>query len=234
MDIEIYCDESNQQLLAKSETGRIRYFLIGGLWLPSSKRQSFKEGIAHIRDEFNCRGEIKWNAVCPSKLSFYLRLIDFFFAQGLDLRFRCIVVNSQKVDLERYHDADQELGFYKFCYQFLKNWIEDFNTYSIFFDAKTNRKRGRLQNLEMFLRQSNRLAKITGIQALPSKEVAMIQLADLILGAVSAKFNDSVTSQAKIEVINRIESHLHCQIVPTNRGVRKFNVFKIDLPQTNR
>ncbi len=132
MEIEIYCDESNQQLLSSSKESVNRFFLIGGLWLPRNKRDSFKERIREIRVDEDCFGEAKWNAVSPSKVSFYLRLVDFFFEQELDLRFRCIVVDSHKVDLERYHQADQEVGYYKFCYHLLKNWIEDFNSYYIF------------------------------------------------------------------------------------------------------
>jgi hypothetical protein len=229
MDIEIYCDESNQQLLSAKEPPLSRFLLIGGLWLPVAKRQQFKESINRIRQEEGCFGEIKWRAVCPSKLHFYLSLVDFFFNQGNELRFRCIAVDTQKVDLELYHEADQELGFYKFCYQLLKNWIEDFNTYSIFFDMKSQRIRGRLRTLERFLHQSNLLARVDRIQALPSRDVVIMQLADLLLGAVSSKFNQSVTSVSKTTVIERIEHHLGHEIWPTARDVKKFNVFKISL-----
>ena len=64
---------------------------------------------------------------------------------------------------------------------------------------------------------------------MPSSEVVLIQLVDLLLGAVSAKFNKSVTSNAKIAIIERIEHRLGHQIMPTSRGVKKFNVFKISV-----
>lgn len=229
MEIEIYCDESNQQLLSSTKPNQNRFFLIGGLWLPAAKRALFKEGIAEIKRDENCFGEAKWNAVCPSKLSFYVRLVDFFFEQELDLRFRCVVIDSQRVDLEKYHQADQELGYYKFCYQLLKNWIDDFNSYSIFVDCKTNRVPNRLQTLQKFLQQGNLLANVRRVQALPSNELTIIQLADVLLGAVAAKFNRSVSSEAKSVVIKRIEHHLGHQIMPTTRSVRKFNVFTIAL-----
>lgn len=229
MDIEIYCDESNQQLLSSTKPTQNRFFLIGGLWLPSAKRGLFKEGIAKIKRTENCFGEAKWSAVCPSKLSFYIRLVDFFFEQGYDLRFRCIVVDSQKVDLHKYHQADQELGFYKFCYQLLKNWIEDFKDYYIFVDCKTNRMPNRLQILQRFLREGNLLANVHSVQALPSNQLVLLQVADVLLGAVAAKFNRSVKSKAKAALINRIEHHLNHEIMPTSRTVRKFNVFKIAL-----
>jgi len=229
MEFEIYCDESNQELLSSKKESDNRFFLIGGVWLPSSKRGFYKQIIRGIREEKETYGEAKWNAVCPSKLPFYLSLIDFFFEQGDDLRFRCIVIDSKEINLTKYHDADQELGFYKFCYQLLKNWIEDFNSYYIFVDCKTNRIPFRLQTLQKYLRQSNLLAKVMTVQALPSNQVDLIQLADVVLGAVGAKFNGNITSSAKLAVIERIETHLGHPIIPTSRAVKKFNIFKIML-----
>jgi len=234
MEIEIYCDESNQQLLSSTKPSQNRFFLIGGLWLPAAKRKLFKESITSIAHAENCFGEAKWNNVCPSKLSFYIKLVDFFFEQGNDLRFRSIVIDSQKVDLRRYHQADQELGFYKFCYQLLKNWIEDFNDYFIFLDCKTNRMPNRLQTLQKFLREGNLLANVRSVQALPSNELVLMQLTDVLLGAVAAKFNGSVESEAKVAVIERIEKYLNHNIMPTARSVRKFNVFKIVLSGSTR
>ena len=36
------------------------------------------------------------------------------------------VINKNDVDLYKYHQNDQELGFYKFYYQVLHHWIFDF------------------------------------------------------------------------------------------------------------
>lgn len=229
MDIEIYCDESNQQSLSSKKPSQNRYFLIGGLWLPSEKRGLFKETIRSIAQTENTFGEAKWRAVCPSKLSFYLKLVDFFFEQEYDLQFRCIVIDTHKIDLEKYHDADQELGYYKFCYQLIKNWIQDFNSYSIFVDYKTIRDPSRLIVLKDYLRKANLLAQIKNLQALPSNEVVLMQLTDVLLGAVSAKFNQSTASKAKLAIIECIEQHLKHPIMATSKGVRKFNVFRISL-----
>lgn len=231
MEIEIYCDESNQQLLVKEDADGRPYFSIGGIWLPSEKRTEFKQGIKAIREKENCFGEIKWNKVSPSRLNFYLQLVDYFFQQDLDLRFRCILIDTTKLDLSTYHQADQELGYYKFCYQLIKNWIDDFNSYSIFVDCKTNRNYDRLRILHSYLSKSNLLADIKSIQSLSSNEVVFIQLADLLLGAVTAKLNNATVSEAKLMVIKQIEDNLKNPIMPTARGVRKFNIFKIALSE---
>lgn len=131
--------------------------------------------------------------------------------------------------MEKYHDAAQELGYYKFCYQLMKYWIEDFNSYSIFLDYKTTREPSRLTSLKSYLQRANLLAQIKNLQALPSNEVVLLQLADVLLGAISAKFNQSATSKAKLAVIERIEQCLKHPIMATGRNVKKFNIFKISL-----
>lgn len=237
MDFEVYCDESNQELLCSAgRTPRAplseessRFFLIGGLWLPAAKRSSMKARIREARLRHGCFGEAKWRSISPSQLPFYLDIIDIFFEAGADINFRCIAIDSRTVDLSRYHQADQELGYYKFCYQLLKHWTEDFCSYRVFLDTKTNRLRTRLQTLRHFLQAANLLAEVKSVQAVPSRESPLIQLTDVLLGATAAKFNSITTSQSKLEAIHRVESHLGHPIAPTTRWVRKFNVFKIRL-----
>jgi hypothetical protein len=57
----------------------------------------------------------------------------------------------------------------------------------------------------------------------------MIQLADVLVGAASAKLNDSlVPGSAKSHLVEYIESKLGRPIAATVKGESKFNVFVID------
>jgi hypothetical protein len=229
MDFEIYCDESRLELLALKPPCPDHYVLIGGLWVPASRRPVFKDEISAIRKKERCFGEIKWNAVAPSRLPFYLRLIDWFFDKGVELRFRCIVVERDKVNLVRYHESDQELGFYKFYYQLIHHWILDFNTYAIFLDLKSNRAKNRLRILETCLRRSNLSSDIRFVQALPSVQSPLIQVADLLIGAVGYKLHQGRSSSAKVAVVNQIEQRLGRPIRHTPKSESKFNIFRIEL-----
>lgn len=73
------------------------------------------------------------------------------------------------------------------------------------------------------------LSFVNRVQAIPSKESVLIQLADLLMGAVSYKFHNLDTSLAKLEVINFIESHLGHTIRKTYKTESKFNVFQVRL-----
>lgn len=227
MDIEIYCDESRHELFSNKKETPGKYVLIGGVWIEASKRQLYKENIKKLRSEEKVFSEVKWKNVSPSKIGFYLKFIDLFFQS--EMRFRCVVIEKDKLNLVKYHQSDQELGFYKFYYQLLHHWILDFNKYSIFTDLKTNRTKNRLQELQNVLRCSNLTSQITQIQAINSKESQFIQLADLFIGAIGYKFHDHTASLAKLQVIKQIEKRLEDEILPTTKCEPKFNIFKIQL-----
>jgi hypothetical protein len=222
MDFEVYCDESRQELF----TGRDRngFVVIGSLWLESVHRKHLKDRIGELRERHQVRGEFKWQKVSPIRERFYLDLVELFF--GEPIRFRTIVLAAEEMDAVHFHNADSELMFYKFYYQLLHHWILDQNTYRIFIDAKTNRVRGRVRTLEQVLRNANLTAEIANVQALPSRELDLIQLADVLVGAVSFAFNGGGESRTKRAMIGRIEEHLEHPIAPTSRAEQKFNIFR--------
>ncbi len=231
MKFDIYCDESRPDLFTSKSAIGDKYLLIGGLWLPTEKRDEVKRGINALKERFGVRGEIKWKKVSPAHLDFYVALVDLFIDFGLDLRFRCIAVEAAKVDMVHYHESDSELGFYKFYYQLIHHWIFDFNEYNIFCDAKTHRVGGRLQVLQRCLRCVNLSSDVTSIQALPSHEVVIIQLTDFLLGIAGSRLNGSVQPDgAKEQVIQRLERRLDVpRLRHTSKSAQKFNVFVIDL-----
>ena len=225
--VEIYCDESRPDLFT-TEKQYDKFLLIGGLKFLSNERNSIKSAINEIRNKYKLFTEFKWKKVSFAKLEFYKELVDLFFEFGDRLRFRCIVIEVAKIDLERYHDNDAELGFYKFYYYLLNNWIIDDNYYRIFTDLKTNREKNRLLNLCTCLNNSNLFSIINSIQALPSREVDILQLADLILGLTGARLNNSLSeNSAKSELVHYFESKHGNTIAPTAKDEIKYNVFKI-------
>jgi len=226
MKFEIYCDESGLEAL--TEKNAHSYVAIGGIWLPAEFRDTLKISLKSIKEKYNVYGELKWNKVSPKYLDLYKEVIDYFLDTE-ELRFRVILIESKIVDNITFNNTDAELGFYKFYYQLLHHWIFDFNNYSIFLDFKVNRNKGRLHELKKVLNNSNLTSDIELLQALPSEQSLGIQLADVLTGIVSAKFNNKTTSEAKKELILHVENRLGRKICPTNKWQEKFNVFKINL-----
>jgi len=229
MMFEVYCDEAMPDLFT-SQKPRWQYLMIGSLWLPAPLRKEIKRKIYSLRKTHNTWGEIKWSKVSPSRIGFYIELIDLFKSYQLDMRFRCIAVDHSQVNMS-LHDNDEELGFYKFYYQLLHRWILDFNKYRIFCDAKSNRDSKRLQVLKTCLLYANLSSDIEDIQALHSRDVVLIQLCDLLLGAANSRMNNTLKKDsAKEKLVKRLESHLGVtKLIPTSSDERKFNIFCIRL-----
>ena len=228
MKFDVFCDESRPDLFS-SKAPPVDYLVIGSLWLHNEDRAALKAAIHELRDRHKVGGEFKWQKVSPSRLAFYEDLIGLFFGAGDQLRFRCIAVNRKKVDLIKYHENDQELGFYKFYYQLLHHWILDFNAYTIFCDYKRNRDMRRLQVLQQCLTHSNLSAQISCIQAVRSDEAVLIQLADVLTGAACAKMNKSLRdNSAKAKLVKLLEDRLGRPIGHTVKAEQKFNLFDID------
>jgi len=229
MKFEVYCDESRPDLLS-SKNPVADYMVIGGLWLPAENRGKIKKAIHALRDKHKVGGEFKWQKVSPSRLDFYRDLVDLFVSVGDGLRFRCIAVEREKVNLLKFHDGDQELGFYKFYYQMLHHWILDFNEYAIFCDFKSNQVHTRLPELSRCLNYSNLTAEIVNVQATRSCESVLLQMADVLTGMGGAKLNNNLNvGGAKWELVNHFEQAIGKPIQHTLRSENKFNVFVIDL-----
>ncbi|HEV8515618.1 MAG TPA: DUF3800 domain-containing protein [Cyclobacteriaceae bacterium] len=227
MNFEVYCDESGLEALTNK--GAHLYTVIGSIWMPAENRPDLKEKLTIIKEKYNIKGELKWNKVSPAYQHLYHEVIDYFFEASY-LRFRAILIETDKANMAAFHDNDVELGFYKFYYQLLHHWLFDNNRYNIFVDLKVNRNKGRLKELKKLLDEANRTSDILQVQGLPSEQSLGIQLADLLTGAVSAKFNGKISSNAKASVIGRIEDeHLKKAIAPTEKWEEKFNIFLINM-----
>lgn len=227
MDFEVYCDESGLEALTRKDAHL--YTGIGGVWFPSEHRAHFKEHMSLIKKKHNIQGELKWKKLSPKYFDLYKDVVDFFFLTGY-LRFRIVLIEASKVDNIKFNNEDAELGFYKFYYQLLHHWIFDFNTYNVFLDLKINRNKGRLNELKKVLDLSNLTSDVKQVQGLHSDQSLGIQLADILTGIVTTKFNKEAKGQAKLGIIQYIEDkYLGKPIAPSSKWEEKLNVFKINL-----
>lgn len=229
MKYEIYCDESCIEALF--DTKAHAFASIGGIWIPSDHRTILKEEISSIKAKYGFLGEMKWNKVTPKSVQMYYDLIDLFF-RVYQVRFRAICMESAKIDNGTFNQGSGELGFYKFYYQLIQHWLVPGESYTLFLDHKINRSKSRVAELRHFLQQTSN-AKIESAQALPSNESALIQLADVLVGAVSSSFNGELkVGSAKSLICTKIEEYLGHPIQRTGVNEQKFNVFNINLKQS--
>jgi hypothetical protein len=146
------------------------------------------------------------------------------------MKFRVIILKSEDLNHSLFNCNDAELGFYKFYYEMLKHKLFEFNNYKIYLDYKENRDKDRLNVLRSCLSRIDNVA-IEIVQALESSQSSGIQVADILTGLVTSKFNAEIADDSiKLRLITYIEEkYLKTEIKPTDKEVDKFNVFNINL-----
>lgn len=152
---------------------------------------------------------MKWKRTSRQSLPAYSAAVDYFFARS-DLCFRVIVIDQSRLDVNKYHGGDWERAFYVFYYELLHQWMTNQDSYTVLLDKIAPHHQSRIDLLNGILRtklgaQASRL----GLHAVDSSETPLIQLADLLTGAVAASWCDDVPSGSpKDDLIRHIAGHL--------------------------
>ena len=233
---EVYCDESRQDLFYNKNaiTDTNKYMFIGGIMIEQKDRVKIKNILNNIKQKYNLniKSELKWNRITNSKLDMYKEVIDVFVNSNIS--FRTIKIDAKKVNLKKYHKDSAELGFYKFYYQLLNNWLNkytDDRRFIVYTDIKTNKDLNVLKTLKQCLNNKSQNQLIEKIYAIESNESVFLQLEDILMGIASYKtnFENKGKSKSKLEMVDYLEKKLGHKIVNTTKSENKYNVFEIKL-----
>lgn len=228
---EIYCDESRQDLFfnENSITDNNKYIFIGGVMINKDNRDKIKKEINDLKEKYNLnkKTELKWNRVTTKYINLYKEIIDIYINN--DVNFRTISIDSSKLNLKKYHNANPELGFYKFYYQLLNHWLNDKAKFMIYTDIKTYSDPNVLNNLKRCLNNKEHLNSVEKIYAIESHESVFLQLEDILMGATAYKKNYGYNgkSNAKVELVKYLEEKLGHPLLPTTKSASKYNWFEI-------
>ena len=228
MKFVVYCDESRHDGAPEH-----RFMAIGGLWVSGERKAEISDAFKKLRAEVGLGAEVKWSKTSLLCLQKYKQLVDFLFDTD-GINFRVILVDQAPLKLEKFHDGDRELGFYKFYYEMLVKWLLPGNEYLILLDFKQNKGADRYKMLRKVLDQKVLgQAWISDLTVIDSHETPLAQLADLLTGASAAAWCAPRIGSPKSELIDYIGRRRGAGLTsPTNGpGMTKFNLFKIELQQ---
>lgn len=221
----LYCDES------RIENKNSRVMVIGAIEIPRKEKSAIVGDLKNIYKEHYFTHELKWTKVHNKFMPFYKKLIDYFLSNP-SIQFRCIVVDKTKVNLEQYHDNDEELAFFKFYYLLLKEKLRSNNEYYIFLDKKPTRDRHRARALhaylDSFILWNREKCNIKDFHAIESKENLLIQLSDFLVGLSGFACNEKVAVvKSKSLLVQYLKERLNREelCLTTARYDKKFNVF---------
>lgn len=225
----IYCDES-----CHLEHDGINVMGMGCIYVAKNKIREVNRRIREIKERngVSAKAEIKWTKVSPAKRQLYIDIINYFFDDD-DLHFRVLIVpDKNKLDHGRFHQTHDQ-WYYKMYFELLNKIFHPANQHNVYVDIKDTHSSTRVKKLHEVC--SNDLYDfshkvINKIQPIRSEEIQIMQIVDILLGAVTyanRKFPDgSVRSQTKNELISLIKQRSKYSLdKSTLLREDKFNVF---------
>lgn len=229
----IYCDESCHLKMTENNKNEQQSMVIGGITINKDMVQEVSENIRRIKTKHGInRSEVKWTKVCPSKIDFYKELIEYYFSKP-ELGFRCIV--SQDKSKLRYDTHTHDEIYYIMYFYLLREMISIEDENSIYVDKKDTHGGEKVKKLKECLCNQKldfNQNLITKIQIISSKDSEIMQLADILIGAVSYanrmldKDDEGKKSNAKTEIINLIREKSKKSLLHTTPVKEyKFNIF---------
>lgn len=200
----IYCDES-----CHLEHDGIPVMVLGAVWCKAAVVRPISERIREIKRRHCVPSavEIKWSKVSPAKQQLFLDLVDYFFDDD-DLHFRGVLIpDKSQLDHAAFNQT-HDTWYYKMCFRMIEPIIEPTERYRVYMDIKDTQSEQKRRKLEEVLRNSRYDAAghiIERVQQIRSHESELMQLADLLIGAICYHNRKLQSSTAKAEVIQRIQ-----------------------------
>jgi hypothetical protein len=203
---------------------------LGAIWCNKADLNEISNSIRSIKKKHNLPAafEIKWSKVSVAKLSFYTDLINYFFDESR-LHFRAIIIPSKrKLNHSAFNQTHDE-WYYKMYFRLLKQILDPSNQFNIYIDIKDTRGNEKIEKLRDFLSKSTYdfdKTIVRKIQQVRSHETIIMQLTDLLIGALTYLHRESSASRAKLELIELIRKNSgHILMSSTLPKENKFNLF---------
>lgn len=215
-----YCDES-----CHLENDSSPFMLIGYVSSPYNQVRNHHEYIRNIKDKHGFHTETKWSSLSKSSYPLFAELIDYFFST--DLQYRAIVIDKKKLKHEDFNQSHDDF-YYKMYFQLLsKKIISEYN-YNIYLDIKDTRSAKKVHGLQEYLNRN--YMSVKNLQNIRSHESELMQLTDIITGALGYNLRGLDKMIAKVKIIEKIKAHSRLPLTrSTAKESNKFNLFFIDL-----
>jgi len=204
----VYCDET-----CHLEHDGINDMVLGAVWCPQVKLQEINQRIKEIklRNGVSVNMELKWTKISPSKVQLYKDIINYFFDDD-DLHFRGVIIPDKSKLNHSLFNQTHDQWYYKMYFDMLKVIFSPSDNYEVYIDIKDTHSYRKAQKLREVCSNSMydfSQSIIRRLQPIRSDEVQIMQIVDLLIGAIgyeNRKFSpDFEKSKAKQEIIELIK-----------------------------
>lgn len=218
----IYCDESCHLLNDHNKA-----FVLGAVWVEKEKSQQIFEELRELKRKHNLSTdfEAKWTKVSLGKADYYEELVQYFF-NNPDLHFRGVVVPDKGILNHSAFAQDHNTWYYKMFYVLLNVILKENSEYNLYLDIKDTQSNIKVMELKKILNiASVEDVAVSKAQQIRSHEVELMQIVDILSGALSYTHRGLEGNEGKKKLIEVIEKSIGKKMLTSSAvDEDKFNV----------
>lgn len=213
-----------------------RFFLLG--MIKSLRPHKLNSFIKKIRDKNHFYDEIKWNKVNKRNIDIMKFIIDKFFST-YNTNFYCIVLPKDEMNFEKYFNNDFFRAYKSFAVLLLKRYIKKDEIVSVIADDYPAPEKDEFEaEVRNYVNDHYKALSIHSVIRIHSKGSNLIQIADLLMGAVNYEFklkNNLIKhpSKAEIDLLDYLKNKLGANDLSVGINSAKFNIM-VFTPKTKK
>lgn len=200
----VFCDESYTSV-ARQGGFRVQ----GALWVPTSTIPTIHSEILALRNQCHTYGEVKWNKLRGPKMPELVGgLVDLFFTSSVaaTMRFECLVVQNLDDPTVGRDPFARDVGYYKTFHLLLSHRLEPGTINHVLLDKRPSRQPAPELALMRCLagtgRRLNPPFRVASCNVVRSDEHDLIQITDLLCGAVGWAWNGRQSRAASKQAVH--------------------------------
>lgn len=221
---KLFCDESCH---LEHDTSDV--MVLGTICCPEEHVEAINRQIKTLRYQHNYKTELKWTKLHTKQIDFYKALIDLFLETDA-LRFKAtVVINKKSLNHEQFNQGSHNNFYYKMFYYALRDFLVTGNQYKIYLDYMDTQGRDKARKLMDVLHNANYGQVDITTYIIRSYESQLIQLCDLLIGALSYVNRADIAHESKVK--NELVAYLQLKLcrsldIGTPPWEQKFNIFR--------
>jgi hypothetical protein len=192
--------------------------VIGAVWCPVEKTKEIAGRLGEIKAKHGMPPdfEVKWTKVSHSKWRMYMEFVDYFFDDD-HLHFRGLIAPKGSLNHREFNQVHDD-WYYKMYFDMLKVLLDPESHYRIYLDIKDTRGAVKVRRLQEVLCNNMydfQRSVVERMQLVRSNESQLLQLADLLLGAVSYLNRGLSENAGKRLIVDRIKERSKYSLTKT-------------------
>lgn len=229
----LFCDESCHLQFDSSDV-----MCIGAIIIPDDAIDSCKSELKRIKSKYGILHELKWNTVSRTHIAMYDEILRMFFESPMAFR-SVLIKNKSNIHAHSLGRDEYNRFYYSVIERLIRFSIRHnsgrVNSCRVFLDLKDNHGKIKLASIHKELTGMAGVDDvISSMQNIRSHESQFIQLADIIIGAITYRARGLDGSEAKMHIVRLIEELSGYRLDEgTEPGDNKFAIYDFQPKRRN-